>query len=274
MRAEDLGLFLRAFVAAELFKLRRSRLAKMTIVATMVISPAITGVVWLLLGDESMSTFPRVLELIYVPLWLLVELSGLLLTVEVMGSEFDGGTVRTIVGRGAPRWLFISGKAIALFIAVAVNASVGAFSGGVFAAISHLSQMGTEGLVNGLGEFLTSFLPAVGIVSLVGLAYIGILLLLVVLARSSAPAMLVGLVILGGDFVIQAIGVEGFDPGAYSINGNTFVLFSRIIESSLSTAVEGSAGPGRAFFTLALYAGVGVIAAYYVFKQQDLADKR
>lgn len=276
MKARDACAFLRAFVAAELFKLRRSRLAKAMIVAMAVASPLMTGVVWLLLGDERMSTFPGVRELIYLPLVLLAGVIGLLLAVEVGGSEFDQDTVRTVVGRGTPRWLFVGGKAVALLVAVTVYAVVGVFSGGFFATISHLSQLGTSGLVEGLRGFFVTCLPAVGIATLVGSAYVGILLLLVALTRSSAPAMLVGLVIFGGDFVIDAIGIADFDAGAYSIYGNTEVLLSQVIESSLSAAtmVQGSTTPGWALLTLALYAVAGVVLACCVFKRQDLGGKK
>lgn len=266
----------RAFVAAELFKLRRSRLAKAMIIAMAVASPLMTGVVWLLLGDERMSTFPGVQELIYLPLVLLAGVIGLLLAVEVEGGEFDHGTARAVVGRGAPRWLFVGGKAAALLVAVSVYAVVGVLSGGFFAAISHVSQLGASGLAEGLRGFFATCLPAVGIAALVGSVYVGILLLLVALMRSSAPAMLVGLVILGGDFVIDATGMAGFDAGAYSIYGNTSVLLAQVIESSLSAAtmVRGSTTPGRALLTLAFYAAAGATLAYCVFRRQDLGGKK
>jgi len=59
-----------SFVEAELFKLRRLRLARAVVIAIGLGSPVSTAFVWLL-GDVQMSTFPRVLELIYLPLWLL-----------------------------------------------------------------------------------------------------------------------------------------------------------------------------------------------------------
>ncbi len=272
-------LLLRSFVVAELFKLRRSRVAKAMVVATAVASPILTGVTWLLLGDEGMTTFPRVLELIYLPLCLLAGLIGLLLAVEVMGSEFDQGTVRTVMGRGVPRWLFVGGKAAALLIAVAVNAVAGTLSGGVFAAISHLSQVGATGLAEGLGKLVLSCLPVVGIVALSGLAYAGILLLLVVLVRSSAVAMLGGLLIFGGDFTIAStipLGTEKLNLSGCSIFRSTFVLLSQIVKnmSDLGIASEGPDDPWRAFLTLALYAVAGVVLACYVFRQQDLAGKR
>jgi ABC-type transport system involved in multi-copper enzyme maturation permease subunit len=269
---------LRSFVGAELFKLRHSRLAKAVVVTMGLGSPVATTFVWLL-GDETMSTFPRVLELIYLPLWLLVEMIGLLLAVEVMGSEFEQGTVRTVVGRGTPRWLFVGGKAIALLVAVSVYAVVGVLSGGFFATISHLSQLGTRGLVEGWREFFVSCLPAAGIATLAGSAYVGILLLLVVLTRSSALAMLGGLLIFGGDFIVVSgvpLGIEKFDPAGYSIFRCASALFYRAVEGVWGMGIisEGSQTPGRAFLTLALYAVAGVVLTYCVFKRQDLAGKK
>jgi len=276
MRLCDSTLLLRSFVVAELFKLRRLRVAKAMIGAMVVTSPLITGITWLLLGDERTSTFPHVLELIYLPLWLLCGMVGLLLAVETMGSEFEQDTVRTLVGRGTPRWLFVWGKALALFVAVAVNAVVGTLSGGVFAIVSHLIQVGTGGLAEGLYQFVLSWLPAVGIATLSGLSYVGVLSLLVVLIRSSALAMLGGLLLFGGDFLISAMGVEGLETGAYSIYGSTSALFSRVTKGieTLGMAVKGFDDPGQAFLTLALYAIAGLALAHYIFEQQDLAGKK
>jgi len=275
MTGQESWLLIRPFVSAELFKLRRSRVGKATLVVTAVASPLITGLVWLI-GGEKESTFPRVLELIYLPSWLLAGLIGLLLAVEVMGGEFAQGTVRTVMGRGTPRWLFVGGKAVALLVAVTVNAIVCTLSGGVFATVSHLGQLGTAGLAEGWREFARFCLPALGIIILSALAYVGILLLVVVLVRSSALAMLAGLLIFGGDFIIEALGMEGLDPGAYSIYRSTSVLFSQVVKGmeSLGMTVEGLGDPGRAFLTLAFYAVAGVVLAYYVFKRQDLAGKQ
>ncbi len=275
---KEAWLLLRSFVVAELFKLQRSRVAKAMAIATAIVSPLIIGVIWLLLGDEGTSTFPRVLELIYLPLWLLPGLIGLMLTVEVLGNEFEQDTVRTVVGRGTPRGLFVGGKVAALLIAMTVNCILCTLPGSVLATISHLSQLGTNGLGEGLGELFISWLPAAGIAILVGSVYVGILSSLIVLTRSSALAMLGGLFIFGSDFIITNLGTEGFDPGAYSILRNTFVLFSKAIQDIEAWVITlkgfDDFGPWRAFFTLALYAVAGVALAYCVFRQQDLTGKK
>jgi hypothetical protein len=153
------------------------------------------------------------------------------------------------------------------------------FSGGAFAIVSHLSQLGETGLAEGLRKFCQSCLPALGIVTLSGLAYVGILLLVVVLARSSALATLGGLLIFGGDFTITELGMEGIEPGAYSIYANASTLFSRAVrveslQSSGLFVVEGLDDPGRALLTLLSYAVVGVMLASYVFGHQDLVEKK
>ena len=278
MIGEGLWSIWRPFVAAECFKLCRMRVARAAVIAMAVASPLIMGMVWLV-GDDRVSTFPHVLELIYLPAWLLGGLVGLLLTVEVMGSEFEQDTVRTVVGRGTPRWLFVGGKAVALLAAVALNEMVCLFSGGAFAVFSHLCQAGTVGLAEGLGELARSGLPALSMVTLSGLAYAGILLLVVVLLRSSALSMLCGLLILGGDFVLVGFEVEGIALGPYSIYRSTLTLLSRVvkIEGMQSWGMPSGgevASSGQALFTLALYAAVGIGLAYYVFRQRDLVERK
>jgi ABC-type transport system involved in multi-copper enzyme maturation permease subunit len=263
------------FVKAELFKLWRSRLSRAALVAPALGCPVAIFVLWLL-GDDRYSTFPQVTALIYLPSWLLIGLVAVLLVVDAVGREFEQGTARTVVGRGAPRWLFVSGKALALLVAVVIGASAATISGAACAGVSHLLQSGTAGLAAGLGAFLRAWPLGLGAVVLEAMAYVGVMVLGTVLVRSSALSTLAGLLLFGGDFLVSALGLG--EPGlrAWSIMGNAGTLLA-------ASALANSPGlialpvkvhhPGEALLALTLYAIAGVGMASHLFRRQDLAPR-
>ncbi|OQY21792.1 MAG: hypothetical protein B6I34_06830 [Anaerolineaceae bacterium 4572_32.1] len=101
-------------------------------------------------------------------------------------------------------------------------------------------------------------------------------MLLIVLTRSSALAMLGGLLIFGGDFIVTALEMGEFGLKAYSILGNTLVLFSKTVgEVKIVNLAAGEFNePGPAFLILILYAIIGVALAHFIFQKQDLAGKK
>jgi ABC-type transport system involved in multi-copper enzyme maturation permease subunit len=261
------------FVKAELFRLWRSRVSRAALVTPALGCPVAIAVLWLL-GDDRYRTFPQVTELIYLPSWLIVGLVAVLLVVDAVGREFEQGTARTVVGRGTPRWLFVSGKALALLVAVAIGASAATICGAACAGLSHLLQAGTAGLADGLGEFLRSWPLGLGVLALEAMAYAGVMVLGTVLVRSSTLSTLAGLLLFGGDFSVSALGLG--EPGlkTWSIMGNAGALLTA---SALANSPGLLAPPvgvhhlEEALLALTLYAIAGVGGACYLFRRQDLA---
>jgi ABC-type transport system involved in multi-copper enzyme maturation permease subunit len=261
------------FVKAELFRLWRSRLSRAALVAPALGCPVVIAVLWLL-GDDRYCVFPQVTQLIYLPSWLIVGLVAVLLVVDAVGREFEQGTARTVVGRGTPRWLFVSGKVLALLVAVVIGASAATISGAACAGVSHLLQSGTAGLADGLGAFLRSWPLGLGAVVLEAMAYVGIMVLGTVLVRSPTLSTLAGLLLFGGDFLVSALGLG--EPGlrAWSIMGNagTLLAASALANSpGLIAPPVGGHHLGEALLALTLYAIIGMGVACYLFRRQDLA---
>jgi ABC-type transport system involved in multi-copper enzyme maturation permease subunit len=267
-----------AYLAAEIFKMRHSNLAKVAL-GTMGATPLIAiGIVWSL--GSSASVFPEVMPVIGASFWLLAGLTSLLLTAGSIGDEFELGTVQVVVGRGTPRWLFVLGKASVLLGAAAINVLVGWFCGGLMAVVSHLIQVGMQGLGEGLRILLTSGLAAVGIAVLSAASYIGLTMVVGVLTRTTAFTMFGGMAFFVVDFLLG-----GFTPipgwkekglGAFSVIGNTNLLLNRLsyaMGADWSATVHPDIGSGTAISVLACYAIGGAILSSVLFRRQDLRGK-
>jgi ABC-type transport system involved in multi-copper enzyme maturation permease subunit len=266
---------LRAFFSVELFKLRRSWLAKASLGA-MCLAPLVSiAIVWALGSDASY--LPGVLRVIGAAFWLLAGLTALLLTAGTVGSEFELGTAYAAVGRGTPRWLLVTGKAVVLLGAAGVNTLAGWLCGGLMATVSHLVQVGTAGLGEGLVHLLTSGLLAVGVAVLSAASYIGVVMVVAILTRSSSFAMFGGIGLFMVDFMLgeftpfQALQEKGL--GAFSIMSNTNLLMNRLhfaMGADWSATARTDVGPGSAVVSLAGYAIGGIVLACVLFQRQDL----
>ena len=118
--------------------------------------------------------------------WLLSGLAGMLLTAGTVGSDFELGTANVCVSRGLPRWQFLAGKALVLSVVLLAATLAGWACGSMGAVVSHLAHVGSVGLGKGIRVLLTSGLLAVGISALTAVAYVGLVMVVGVLTRSSA----------------------------------------------------------------------------------------
>ena len=265
---------LRAFVVAEAFKLRRSRAAKVALIAMSITPAATIAIVWGM--ETSFKLFPQVIRAVGASLWLLTGLTTMVLTANSVGSEYELGTLRAALGRGTPRGLFIVGKAVVLLGATLLNALAAWLSGSVAAILSHLSHAGTEGLAEGVRALLTSGLAAVGMVLLAAAAYIGLVMVIGVLVRSVAFATFGALGLFAGDFILgeSAIvpGLSEVEIGAFSILSDTNLLLNQLpVALGIDWTLSGHRGTqvSSAVFALACYAIGGIVLACFLFRRQD-----
>ena len=278
LRRKQTWLVLRSFLAAELFKLRHSRIVK-AILATTCITPLIAiGILRGLKADTS--AFPGVLQLTGGLLWVLTGVTIPLLTADWIGNEFEQGTARMVLGRGTPRWMFVVGKGIALLGVAVMNALTGWLIGGIAAIISHSTLIGAAGLGEGIGALMTAGLAAVGVVILEAAAYIGIGLFIGILTRSPAFTMLGGLGLFMGDLFLEGFtlvpGGKG-RLGVFSILGNALSLLDWLPVTMAPTSVasgQADTQPGTATFVLVCYAIVGIVLACSLFQRRDLGSRK
>ena len=268
----------RTFLAAELFKLHRSRLARV-VFGTMCVAPVIPiGTVWAF--GSTASVFPEVVHIVGASFWLLAGLTSLLLIAGSLGNEYELGTTYAAVGRGTPRWLFVAGKAIVVLGAATINSLVAWLCSGLMAVVSHLVQVGTAGLGDGIRTLLTSGLLAVGIAVLSAASYIGLVTAIGVLARSTAFTMFGGLGLFMIDFFVGEFtpvpGLQDSSLGVFSILSNTNLLLNRLSTAMGATwSATGGTGtsPGTAVLVMACYAIGGIVLACALFQRQDLRGR-
>ncbi|MBN1580249.1 MAG: ABC transporter permease [Anaerolineae bacterium] len=268
---------LRAFLAAELFKLRYSTIARAGLIGMCLTPPAIIGIIWGM--ETNLSYFPYGLQTLSASLWLLAGLTTLLMTANLLGSEFELDTVRVIAGRGTPRWVFIAGKGIILLGISLGNALAAWFCGGIAATISHLAHVGTEGLGQGLGVLFTSGLGAVGVVALTCAAYIGVVMVVGILTHSPAFTIFGGLSLFMVDFLLSEFklipGLDNSGLASLSIVMNTNVLLGQLPHAGIDwvAAAQTQTRPGTALLVLLGYAIGGMALAFVLFERQDIAGK-
>lgn len=267
---------IRAFIEAEIFKLRRSRMEKISMLF-MILMPIIwVGSVWWL--EPDFTQYPGVLKLMGGSLMMLGIIS-LLLTAPSIGDEYEGGTVRIIVGRGVPRWLFVAGKGAALVTISFLNLLAFWLSILIVASLSHLGHAGSGvSLQLGIAAMFMSGLDTVAIATLTAAAYIGLGLTIGILTRSSSFAMLAGMGLVAADIYLSAFQETRTVFSNLSIMGNTGVLLNQLYfqmggsDSYDTGAIVLETEPITAVFILLAYAIGGTLLAIFIFQRQELED--
>lgn len=266
---------IRSFIEAEFFKLRHSRTVKITLL-TMILTPIIAiGLLWQF--KTPYTRYPGVLALIGGTLLLLVGLTSLLLVAASLGNEYEQETVRMIISRGTPRWLFVAGKGISLLGISLLNILALWLSGLIVASLAHISQVGSSGLQMGIAAMFTSGLDVVAIITLAATAYIGLGLSIGVLTRSTSFTMFAGISLVLADFYFYSVKES---PLVFSILGNVNVLLNQLyfqmVPGDIFVRNSGSpllvTEPKTAVLILLSYALGGTAFAILLFQRQELED--
>jgi len=117
----------------------------------------------------------------------------------------------------------------------------------------------------------------VGVAVLSAASYIGVVMVVAILTRSSSFAMFGGIGLFMVDFMlgeftpVQALQEKGL--GAFSIMSNTNLLMNRLhfaMGADWSATAGTEVGPGIAVLSLASYAIGGIVLACVLFQRQDL----
>ncbi|HSH03242.1 MAG TPA: ABC transporter permease subunit [Anaerolineae bacterium] len=262
------------FIATEFFKLTHNRTAR-AIFWAMVLTPiTIISIVWRL--GTPYAQFFGVLQVIGGSLLLLLGLTALLLTASAVGDEYEQKTVRTVIGRGIPRWFFLVGKGVAIWCLTLFNGLTLWFVGSLMAIMAHWDTVGVASFRLGIFALLTSGLDAVLLTMLAVAVYIGIGTLLAVLTRSTAFTLFGGLGFFFFDFYLQAINETNT---SLSILGNTAILFSQLtfpfIPADIIVTNEGAGtllttSPSAAILILLTYTLITFTLAIALFRRQEL----
>lgn len=227
------------------------------------------------------ATFPRVSQFIFSPdLLMFLSMIMVVLAVLALGSDFDLGTVQTILSRGVPRGQFITAKLLVVIGAALIGAAIYVCAGLAAIAVVHGINDVPAMFDAAGGDILWRGLAAVGMVGVVTFVLSGIVMLAVVVGRSSWAGMLAGLGYFLADFIVGAIGFRsllGFvGTHRYTMTYFALSVYEHIFPSDPTVSLpriwagEPLIAPQFALLILILYGAGITAAAIAIFNRQDL----
>jgi ABC-type transport system involved in multi-copper enzyme maturation permease subunit len=262
----------------ELLKFQSKPVAWMALI-TLFVFP-IGGEVLLASVSQRDAVFPRVAYfLLNNEVLLIVALTTIVVSVMTLGNDYELGTVRVILSRGVSRYQFILSKVLATVFAAFVNGSA-YISGTLLATVVAHVALSDVPLAEAAGANLVwRALGALGVICLTGFAFAGVVMLGLVIGRSSWMGMLAGVGSFMVDFYYGSLSTADTDVHRYTVIYHARSLLERWFASdpTLSLAgaltVHGLAEPGRALAILLLYGCGLTLAAILILRRQDLMTK-
>ena len=245
----------------------------------------IVGEILLLSISELDAVFPRVTHFLFAgDIVLFITLATVVVSVLALGNDYELGTVHTILSRGITRSHFILSKIIATVGATLINASAYMAGGILSTFIVHITHSDIPLLEAAGSDILWRILGSVLVIGLVGFISSGVVMLALVLGRSSWLGMLAGLgyfmfdFSIGGLGLIQAFGLERIYRYAFTYYALSILeqFFPPDPHLGLPRAwsQEGLAGVSEAWVILFLYGAILTLASMTIFRRQDLLAKR
>jgi ABC-type transport system involved in multi-copper enzyme maturation permease subunit len=249
------------------------------VLGLMLIGPA-AGEGFLLLADKASAVFPKVTTLMFIgEVLLLFTLTTVVLAVLALGNDYELGTVRVLLSRGVPRHQFLLAKIAATVVAALANGLAYMASGVLAASLAHLAYSDVP-LAEAAGANLVwRALGVVMVLGLTGFVAAAVVMLALVLGRSSWIGMLAGLGAFLGDFFVGGLRFVQTEAYRYTVSYHALSLLERCFPSdpglrmSAAWSTSNLASPGRAIAVLLLYGCAITLAAVLLFRRQDLMEK-
>jgi ABC-type transport system involved in multi-copper enzyme maturation permease subunit len=270
------------FVYVEAFKFWRKPVA-WVVLALMFLGPII-GEILLLSISPGDAVYPRVVQFLFTAdILVFIALATVVLSVLALGNDYELGTVNLILSRGVDRYQFILSKIITTVLSSFIYGLVFTATALVTSAIVHIAHSDLPFFQAAGGDILWRVLGATGVISLINLVLSGIVMLGLVLGRSSWFGMLAGMGYFFIDFFIGGIGSGNIlgieDAYRYTVTFRAISIMERLfpydpdVSLPRAWAEQGFAPPSQAIIVLILY-GIGVtLLAIILFKRQDLTTK-
>jgi ABC-type transport system involved in multi-copper enzyme maturation permease subunit len=266
----------------EILKFWRRPIARVVLIL-MLVGP-ILGEIFLAQLSPQDAIYPRVTNFWFsADMLMFIALATVVLSIMSLGNDFDLGTVRVILSRGVERSEFILSKIVATIIAALIFGFTFIGFALLATAIAHHQMSDTPLFEAAGGNFLWRALGAGGVVGLVNFVLSGIVMLALVLGRSSWVGMLGGIGSFFLDFFIGGIGsgsvLGAEDAYRYTITYHAVSIMEKLFLSDQSISLprawaeQGFCNPSQAVIVLFLY-GVGItLLAIFLFRRQDLMAK-
>lgn len=230
------------------------------------------------------ATFPQITQFMFSSdMLMMISLMTVVISVMALGNDYELGTVSVVLSRGVDRYQFILSKIIATVGAALVNGLVFMIAALVSTFVVHVTYSSVP-FVEAAGEdIIWRLLGATGVIGLVNFVLSGVVMLALVLGRSSWVGMLAGLGYFFTDFIVGGLGsgnVLGVnDAYRYTVVYHAISINEQFFPSDPSVSLprawieDGFATPLSAVIVLLLYGAVLAVISILLFRRQDLTTK-
>ena len=226
------------------------------------------------------ATFPQITQFMFSSdMLMMIALMMVVISVMALGNDYELGTVSVIISRGVDRYQFIFSKIIATVCAALINGLVFMIAAFASTYVVHVTYSDVPFVEAAGGDIFWRLLGATGVIGLVNFVLSGVVMLALVVGRSSWVGMLAGLGSFLVDFFLGGLGIVRTGVHRYTVTFQTVSLLARRLESGTGLraaaplAGHSLADPGRALATLILYGCALTLAAIIIFGRQDLMVK-
>ena len=228
--------------------------------------------------------FPQITQFMFSSdMLMMIALMTVVVSVMALGNDYDLGTVSVILNRGVDRHQFILAKILATVGAAFAYGLVFLTTALVSTYVVHAAASDVPFFEAAGKDILWRLIGATGVIGLGNFVLSGVVMLALVLSRSSWVGMLAGLGYFFGDFIVGGFGsgsVLGVgDAYRYTIAYHAISITERIFPSDPSVSLprawveNGFANPTSAVIVLILYGAALTVISVLLFRRQDLMTK-
>jgi ABC-type transport system involved in multi-copper enzyme maturation permease subunit len=258
----------------ELLKLRSKSISSVTLL--ILLAGPVAGELSLVAVAQDDALFPRAV-LLAGELLLIIALMSVLVSVMALGDDYELRTVCVFVSRGIERYQFILSKVLATVVAAFAYGLAYVSSALLATTVAHIALSDVPLALAAGNDLLLRALGAVGVIGLTSFVFNSVVMLALVLGRSSWVGMLAGLGTFMADFYVGVLNISDTPAQRYAVTHHARSLLERCFECATTgmrmsgtLAAHGPVEPGRALVVLLLYGCGFTLAAMLIFRRQDL----
>jgi ABC-type transport system involved in multi-copper enzyme maturation permease subunit len=228
--------------------------------------------------DKNSAVYPAVASVLFAGSTLMfVALATVVVAVLALGNDYELGTVRTFLSRGVGRSQFILSKIITTVSAALANGLAYMSCGLSVTCIAHTTYSDVPLLEAAGADLVWRAVGAVAVVGVVGFVSSGVVMLALVLGRSSWMGMLGGLGYFLTDFYVGGLWLAETDWYRYTVSYHALTVLERFFPSDphLATTWQSGIEASSAWAVLVLlaYGCALTLASILIFQRQDLTTK-
>ena len=260
----------------EMAKFWRRPVARVVLVLMLLGPVGAEGI--LIAVDKNSAVYPGVASVLFAGSTLMfVALATVVVAVLALGNDYELGTVRTFLSRGVGRSHFILSKVTTTVSAALANGLAYLSSGLLVTWIAHTTYSDVPLLEATGADLPWRALGAILVVGLVGFVSSGVVMLALVLGRSSWMGMLGGMGYFLADFYVGGLWLAETQWYRYTVSYYALTLLERCFPSDPHLAATWQSGSEAAsawaVLVLLAYGSALTLASILIFQRQDLTNK-